>query len=208
MIFIDLGRRPFEEAWKKQRETLVQVSSGKTDETVFLVEHPPVFTVGRRGNKENLLSRFDWDGNPLKVISIDRGGDITYHGPGQLVVYPVLDLRHRGRDVLGYLRGLEECVLRTASSFGIEAYRRDGLTGIWTEKGKLASIGITVRRWTTMHGFALNVDPDLRYFKLMHPCGIPECPVTSISRLLDRPVDFEEVIRVVKARFREVYGRD
>lgn len=205
MIFIDLGRLPFERAWDQQQEILNLVASGKTEETVFLVEHPPVFTVGRKGDPHNLLSTTDWNENPLKVISIDRGGDITYHGPGQLVVYPVLDLKKRGRDVLRYLRGLEECLLSVASEMEITAFRREGLTGIWTEEGKLASIGISVRRWTTMHGFALNVDPDLRYFKLMHPCGIPECPVTSMSRLLDREVTFNEVIPIIKTSFRQVF---
>lgn len=185
-----------------------EIASGRQPETVFLLEHPHVFTIGRTGDNANLLASRDWRGDPIELVRINRGGDVTYHGPGQLVGYPVLDLRTRGRDVHRYLRDLEEVLIRTAADFGVRAHRREGLTGVWTDGGKLASIGVGVRRWITMHGFALNVRPDLRYFQLIHPCGIQDCPVTSLSELLDRPVQLSEAIPACRRRLREVFGFD
>ena len=136
-----------------------------------------------------------------------RGGHITYHGPGQLVGYPILDLRRRGRDVHLYLRNLEKCLIRTARDFGLSACRREGLTGIWTEEGKLGSIGVGVRKWITMHGFSLNVATDLRFFEVIDPCGIPGCQVTSMSKLLKRTVSIEEVVPVVSRHLKQVLGK-
>jgi lipoyl(octanoyl) transferase len=205
MRFVDLGLIGFEEAFRKQEATVRQVSEEALDETVYLLEHPHVFTCGRGGSEANLLSGSDWEGNPIQLCRINRGGDVTYHGPGQLVGYPHLDLRLRDGDVHRYLRLLEECLIATVAEFGVAGFRREGLTGVWTEKGKLASIGIGVRRWITMHGFALNVSTDLRYFELINPCGMVACPVVSMSSLLSRPVDMRSVkeafTRCFTARF-------
>ena len=206
MDFIDLGTISFTNAYNRQIEMLASISAGSSSEAVLLLEHPHVFTTGRRGLDENLLASRDFHGNPLEVVRINRGGDVTYHGPGQLVVYPLLDLRRRGRDLNHYLRSLEECVINTARHFGVTSYRRDGLTGVWTDHGKLASIGVGVRRWITMHGLALNVSTDLSYFKLINPCGIPECPVTSLERLLDGPVGMQEVKDTIKSTMSDVFA--
>ncbi len=203
---MDLGKISFTQAWARQEETVRQVAGKEAPETVFLLEHPHVFTIGRVGLAENLLAEKDWDGNPIELVRINRGGDVTYHGPGQLVGYPHLDLRERGRDVHYYLRSLEESLIRTAARFGIEAYRRDGLTGVWTDQGKLAAIGVGVRHWITMHGFALNVTTDLRYFQFLNPCGIAGCPVTSLSLLLARPVTLDEVKPVYRECFEEIFN--
>ena len=198
MEFKDLGTISFSEAYELQAQQLEEIHCGNSPETVFLLEHPPVFTTGRRGLDENLIATRNHRGEVLEVVRINRGGDVTYHGPGQLVVYPLLDLRKRGRDLNRYLRSLEESVIQTSEHFGIHSYRRDSLTGVWTDHGKLASIGVGVRRWITMHGLALNVSTDLRCFELINPCGIPGCPVTSLERLLGERVDMAEVKRVIQ----------
>ncbi len=206
MVFVNLGRVEFREALARQEALVEAIASGREPETVLLLEHSPVFTVGRAGDSSNLLSAHDFDENPLKLVRINRGGDVTFHGPGQLVAYPHLDLRQRGRDVHRYLRQLEETLIRLAEDFEIRAFRREGLTGVWTDRGKLASLGVGVRRWITMHGLALNVSTDLRYFSLIHPCGIVDCRVTSLSELLGRHVGLGEVVPRFQHCFEGVFA--
>lgn len=206
MRFVDLGCRDFRDALTIQEAAVADIASGREEEIVHFVEHPNVFTVGRGGDAGNLLAQEDWDGNPIQLERIGRGGDVTYHGPGQLVGYPHLDLRTRGRDVHRYLRNVEEVLIETASALGVQAYRRPGLTGVWTDDGKLASIGVAVRRWVTWHGFALNVSTDLRYFRLMNPCGIAGCPVASVRSVLGREVNLDQVKTVVRSEMLKVFG--
>ncbi|MFQ5740922.1 MAG: lipoyl(octanoyl) transferase LipB [Acidobacteriota bacterium] len=205
MDFISLGRVSFDEARRKQEEAVEKIAFEGAPERVYLLEHPHVFTLGRGGEASNLLARQDWADHPIQLVRINRGGDITYHGPGQLVGYPHLDLRSRGRDVHRYLRGLEEVLIRTAARWGVHAFRRAGLTGVWTDRGKLASIGVGVRHWVTLHGFALNACTDLRYFQLINPCGMEGCRVTSFSHLLERHVTAPELIPALTLAFREVF---
>lgn len=204
--FLDLGRIDYRAALQRQEEAVAEIAAGG-DERVFLLEHPHVITLGRRADERNLIDRHGPEGITIEVHRIGRGGDVTYHGPGQLVGYPLLHLDRRRRDLHLFLRDLEESLIRTATTFGVSAFRRPGLTGVWTESGKLASIGIGVRRWVTWHGFALNVSTDLRYFGLMHPCGIPDCPMTSLERLTGRSVPMPEVKSTFKQAFVEVFGR-
>lgn len=189
-----------------QVEAVPAIASGDQPETVFLLEHPHVFTIGRRGAEENLISNVDFDGSPLNAVRINRGGDITYHGPGQLVGYPLLDLNRRSKDLHRFLRDLEECLIRVAADYGVSAYRKEGLTGAWTDSGKLASIGIGVRQWVTMHGFALNVLTDLRYFQLINPCGMPGCPMVSLSQLSSSEVKMTEVKECLERHFRQLFS--
>ncbi len=205
--FVDLGTVGYVAALRLQEEALAEVAGGG-EERVFLLEHPHVITLGRRAASENLIEERGPDGSRLEVHRIGRGGDITYHGPGQLVGYPHLHLDRRSRDLHRYLRQLEESLIRTAARFGVNSYRRPGLTGVWTDAGKLASIGIGVRRWVTMHGFALNVSTDLRYFGLINPCGIPGCPMTSLERLTGGPVAMKLVKSQFQEAFIEVFGAD
>ncbi len=195
-----LGLVDYDKALDLQTQTLESLSRGVISERIFLLEHPHVFTVGRRGQGSPAQAAH----GSIRTVPICRGGDITYHGPGQLVGYPILDLRQRGRDVHLYLRKLEECLIRTVRDFGLNAGRRESLTGIWTSQGKLASIGIAVKKWVTMHGFALNVVTDLRYFEGIDPCGIPGCPVTSMSDLLKREISIEEVLPVLSRHLTRV----
>lgn len=205
MRFLDLGTVDFHEALRLQAATLAEIAAGGAEETVYLLEHPHVFTIGRRGRESNLLARRDFEGREISVARINRGGDITYHGPGQLVGYPLLDLRRRQRDLHRFLRDLEYCLIRTAAEFGVEAFRREGLTGVWTREGKLASIGIGVRNWITMHGFALNVATDLRYFGLINPCGIEACPVVSLEALVGGKIPLVQVKESVRGAFAQVF---
>ncbi len=189
-----------------QEETCQGVASGAREETVYLLEHPPVFTQGRKGGAGGAASLYNWHGKSIPLVETNRGGGITFHGPGQLVGYPQLDLRSRGRDLHRYLRDLEETLIRTAAALGVPSFRREGLTGVWTEAGKLASIGVGVRHWVTMHGFAVNVNTELRYFQLIHACGIEDCPVTSLSKELGVPVDMGAVKASSREALVEVLG--
>lgn len=206
MLFVDLGFIDFQSAFRKQEETVRQIVEKKHPEIVYLLEHPHVFTVGRGGKAENLLAAKDWQGNAIELIRINRGGDVTYHGPGQLVGYPHLRIAVRGRDVHRYLRDLEETLIRTAARFDVPAFRTAGRTGVWTKKGKLASLGVGIRRWVSMHGFALNVNTDLRYFQLINPCGITGCPVTSIRDFTGSAAGMAEVKSAFQEAFVEVFG--
>ena len=174
LIARDLGIIAFHEAYAIQQQLAAEVFAG-APETLLLLEHPPVYTIGSGGNEANLLDP------AIEVVRINRGGDVTWHGPGQLVGYPVVNLGRRGRDLHRYLRFLEELLLVVAADFRVAAWRVPGRTGVWTEQGKLASIGVGVRRWVTMHGFALNVSVDLAGFDRINPCGIAGCPITSLQ---------------------------
>jgi lipoyl(octanoyl) transferase len=189
MKVVWLGRIEFSRGLEIQAEALEQCDR-TGEETLFLLEHEPVYTIGRRLDKSSL-------GNvaylPHPVFEINRGGQATYHGPGQLVGYPILDLKKRGKDLHVYLRSVETAVIRLVESFGVEAAFCDGKTGVWVQNRKIASIGIGVRRWISMHGFALNVSSDLTGFLSITPCGLTGVRMTSLSLELDREVSLEEV---------------
>ncbi len=202
-----LGRLPYEEAWDLQRAIHEGKTTGRTlDDYLLLLEHPHVYTVGRNGDGANLLV----DADSLSTIDaeihhVDRGGDITYHGPGQLVGYPVLSLDDP-KQVVPYVRRLEEVLIRTLADFGVDSWREAGLTGVWTKAGKVAAIGVRVSRQVTMHGFALNLHPEMSYFEKMNPCGISDRSVTSLTALLGRKVTLQEAVEVLLPHFGEVFG--
>ncbi len=195
MEILDLGIMDFAGAFALQERVVEGLCDGRNGETLLLLEHPPVYTIGRGGSETNILDR------EIEAIRINRGGDVTYHGPGQLIGYPIINLGPRGRDLHRYLRFLEELLISAVADFGVSAYRVGGRTGIWTEKGKLASIGVGVRRWVTMHGFALNVSTELSRFSAINPCGIEACPVTSLEEMCGCSVPMGEVKSVVRERF-------
>ena len=187
MIVRNLGIIDFHDALALQQRLAADVAADAAPETLLLMEHPPVYTIGTGGSEANILD------TTVKAVRINRGGDVTWHGPGQVVGYPMVNLGRRGRDLHRYLRFLEELLIVVAADFRVEAWRIPGRTGIWTEEGKLASIGVGVRRWVAMHGFALNVAPDLRAFARINPCGFPDCPVTSLAAEGVAPVAMEQV---------------
>ncbi len=195
MQTLDLGLIEFQEAYALQELLVAGVAAGTEPERLLLLEHPPVYTIGSGGSEANIL---DPDVTPLRI---NRGGDVTWHGPGQLVGYPIVSLGRRRRDLHSYLRFLEELLIAVADDFRVEAWRIPGRTGVWTEQGKLASIGVGVRRWVTMHGFALNVAPDLSSFARINPCGMVGCPVTSLAAETESEVSLGEVKARVAVRF-------
>ncbi len=195
MKTLDLGTIDFHEAYAIQESLAAEVFSGAAPETLLLLEHPPVYTIGSGGSEGNILDP------AISAVRINRGGDVTWHGPGQLVGYPIVNLGARCRDLHRYLRFLEELLVAVAANFRVESWRIPGRTGVWTEEGKLASIGVGVRRWVTMHGFALNVTADLTGFGRINPCGIEGCPVTSLGRETGREVSMVHVKGMVADMF-------
>jgi lipoyl(octanoyl) transferase len=190
---LDLGLVPYREAWDLQRALAGAVSQGAIPDTVVFLEHPPVVTLGRRAEEGELHVP---EGAEVEVVETDRGGKSTFHGPGQLVCYPILDLRRYGKDVKKYVRHLEEALIRTVAPLGIEATRIDGLTGVWLQRPprKIASIGVHISRWITTHGYALNVDLDPAPFtEWITACGLEDAAFTTIARELDRPITVDEV---------------
>ena len=201
---LEWGRLGYEVAHHKQLELLAQRQKGKCEDALVLVEHDHVYTLGRRKeSRSNVLSAGE-----VPVVEVERGGDVTYHGPGQLVVYPVLLLREGEKDLHGFLRNLEEAMIATCSAFGILAGREPGKTGVWREGRKLASIGIACRKWVTFHGLALNVHPDLDYFRRINPCGFSSSIMTSMEVEAGAAIAFDEVKKELIARLLEFLKRE
>jgi lipoate-protein ligase B len=203
---LNLGRTLYRDAWELQRSLAAAVSQGAIPDTIVLVEHPPVITLGRRTDERELHVPVDAD---VEIVETDRGGKSTYHGPGQLVGYPILDLNRHGRDVRGYCRDLEESVIRTLAAFGIEATRLEGLTGVWLERPprKICSIGVHISRWITTHGYALNVDLDLAPFtEWITACGLDDAAFTTMAGELGRPLAVDDVRPTAAAALAEVFG--
>lgn len=191
-----IGLVPYKDALDLQMRLLEKRKNGEIGDTLLLLEHPPTFTIGRKGNKGHLLINERYlSERGIHFEEISRGGDITFHGPGQLVGYPIIDLSAQGRDVHKYLRGLEEFIVSVLKDLNIEASRIEGLTGVWVDGHKIASIGVGVKRWITYHGFALNVNTDLSYFDMIVPCGIPDVKMTSITDWLEEKeeIDMEDI---------------
>jgi lipoyl(octanoyl) transferase len=215
-----LGRVDYDQAWALQRDLALRRARAETEDTLLLLEHPPVYTTGRRALptgrqalRDRLLVPRETLGAPL--LTVDRGGDITFHGPGQLIAYPIIALGPRPRGVQAYIRGLEEVIIRTLAGYGIEAGREEGLTGVWAGRDKIAAIGVRVSRpggaaggWVTSHGLALNVSVDMGWFRRIIPCGIPGRGVTSMERLTGCPVPLPQVAESLACKFGPVFGRN
>lgn len=216
-----LGSKDFQTMWNHQRALFDKRVNDEIPDTLLFVEHDPVFTIGRTGTEDNILD--DNGENQINknvvtnvsgqtkigstpVVHIDRGGDITYHGPGQLVGYPIIKLSDYYLDLHRYLRDLEEVIIRTLSGYNLNAGREKGKTGVWIEGAKIAAIGVKVTRWVTMHGFALNVSTDLNYFERIVPCGIENCRVTSMHELTGENYSLKEVSEKVSENFQTVFG--
>jgi lipoyl(octanoyl) transferase len=202
---MNLGLVPYGEAWELQRSLAGAVSQGAIPDTILLLEHPPVVTLGRRADESELHVP---EGAQVDVVETDRGGKSTFHGPGQLVCYPILDLNRHGRDVKRYVRDLEEALIRTLAAVGVAAEQIDGLTGVWLTRPprKIASIGVHVSRWITTHGYALNVDLDPAPFTdWITACGLEDAAFTTIAREVGRPVSVDEVRPHAAAALADVF---
>jgi lipoyl(octanoyl) transferase len=208
---VDLGLMGYAEAWALQKRVVAARKAGAIEDVLLLCEHPHVITQGRSGKREHLLvSEHVLKQKGVEFHATDRGGDITYHGPGQIVGYPIFNLGVIRRDVVWYVRMLEEAMMRATAEFGIAAERVTGKTGIWVKnkktEEKLAAIGVHISRWVTSHGFAYNVSTDLRFFDLIVPCGIADRKATSLEKLLGRPVETKEVALRIANYLGEAFG--
>lgn len=206
LLVNDLGLMKYGPALEKQRELVELRKNGEISDRLLIVEHPHVVTMGRNGHSENLLAQPELLARSgIEFYETDRGGDVTYHGPGQIVGYPILDLREWKRDVHAYVRAIEQTIIGALAGFGIQAGREAGATGVWTSDGKIAAIGVHISRWVTSHGFALNLDTDLNYFRYIVPCGLTR-PVTSM-RKLGCPAGRAEVVSALIENFGRVFER-
>jgi lipoyl(octanoyl) transferase len=202
-----LGRMSYGDAWELQRQRFDAVLRGEAPNTFLLCEHPDVITLGRnsRGDDNLLLSRQLLEANGYEVFDVDRGGDVTYHGPGQLVGYPIIRLADFREDLGWYMRSIEEVIIRGIAHYGIEGGRKEGMTGVWANQRKICAIGVRASRWVTMHGFALNVTTDLRRFEAIVPCGITDYAVTSIEQETGGQPELEEVAKAVVSEWDGVF---
>ncbi len=202
-----LGLIDYAAGLELQRERVAQRKAGAIPDTLLLLEHPHVYTLGRNADEKNLLVSAEWlASRGAQVFRTDRGGDVTYHGPGQLVGYPILDLTQHRRDISWYMRSLEEVFIRTARDYGIEAGRSPGAAGVWVGNDKLVAMGVHLARWVTSHGFAFNVNTDLSYFEAIVPCGLRGKGVTSLAKLLGRRIEMKKVVDGVAEHFATVFG--
>ena len=200
------GQISYRDAYRLQRQLLEERAEGRIPDTLLLLEHPPTITVGKSGKLENILaSPEELARKGVSLVFIDRGGDVTYHGPGQLVGYPIFDLRGWGKDIHRYIRNLEEAIIRTLKDFSIESGRDKNHPGVWVDNQEIAAIGLRLKKWITMHGFALNVNTNLEHFSLIYPCGFTDRTATSISQQLGRETSMATVTEILLSHFAEIF---
>ena len=181
---LDLGLSDYNDTWKLQKKLQSKRILGEIEDHLLLVEHPPVFTLGKNASKQHIMN----NSGDLSIIQTDRGGNITFHGPGQLVGYPILDLNHYKRSITWYMRELEQLVIDVLGEYDIKASRKKGLTGTWVKDKKIAALGVRISRWVTMHGLSFNINPDLNFYNNIIPCGIKEYGVTSMAKIMGNEV--------------------
>jgi len=209
LLYSNLGIIDYKEAWDLQKELFTRRVNAETEDILFLLEHPNTYTLGKTADRENLKGSEDYlKNNQISVYDIDRGGDITYHGPGQIVGYPIIDLNYWQKDTHKYLRALEEVIIRTCAEYNLICDRNPKHTGVWINDAKIAAIGIKVSRWVTMHGFAFNINTDLNLFNGIIPCGIQDKSVTSLKKELNREVVISEVKERIVKNFKEIFNYD
>ena len=189
---IDLGISEFKDTWKLQKELQEKRIMGEIEDQLILVEHPAVYTLGKNASKEHILKRREG----VSIVQTDRGGNITFHGPGQLVGYPILDLNFYKRSITWYMRELEQLMIDVLKEYGIKGSTKKGLTGTWVKDRKIAALGVRISRWVTMHGFSLNINPDLNYYQDIIPCGIQGYGVTSMAMIMGEEVPSMDEVKV------------
>ena len=195
---LDLGLSDYNDTWKLQKKLQSKRILGEIEDHLLLVEHPPVFTLGKNASKQNIIN----NSKDVSIIQTDRGGNITFHGPGQLVCYPILDLNHYKRSITWYMRELEQLIIDVLVEYGIKASRKKGLTGTWVKDKKIAALGVRISRWVTMHGLSFNINPDLNFYNNIIPCGIKEYGVTSMAKIMGNEVpSMDEIKAKMTKRF-------
>ena len=205
ILINDLGRKNYETVLSLQKDLQEQRIKGDIPDTLILVEHEPVYTLGKNANEDHLLQSRD---KSIEVFNIGRGGDVTFHGPGQLVGYPILDLRNYKKSVSWYMRRLEELIIMVLKEFDIKGSRIKGLTGVWVNNKKIAAQGVRISRWVTMHGFSINVCPQLSYYDGIIPCGILNYEVTSMEKCLKKRLSMEKIKNAVSRIFLDLFNRE
>ena len=204
---LDLGLIDYQKAWDLQHDLWLRRVKGELPNLLLLLEHPHVITLGRRGNRSHLIvSPETLEAMKIPVIHVERGGDITYHGPGQIVVYPILDLKDYGYRLVRYVDQLEELVLRVLKDFGIEGRRDPSNRGVWVDKDKIASVGVAIKQGVSFHGVALNYETDLKYFDLIHPCGLEGKKMTMMSKILGAKISRDRLCERICFHFKEIFG--
>ena len=203
--FIYLGKQEYQPIWKLQNRLHQAVKDNVIPSIVLYLEHPHVYTFGKNANKDFLLNSRPKN---VDVIQSDRGGQVTYHGPGQLVGYPIINLNHFHKSVSWYMRSLEQVIISTLKNYQIDSERKDEMTGVWVDDEKICAMGVRLSRWVTMHGFALNLKPDMKYYDCMIPCGIQEFGVTSMSDILSKDIDIVEVMEKLSFEFLNIFKKN
>ena len=206
IVVCDLGLVSYQEAWDLQKKYFELRTIDKIDDILFICEHPHTYTLGKVADKENLLlNEAELSEKGIEIFEIDRGGDITYHGPGQIVGYAIIDLKNWKKDTHLYLRALEQVLIDTCGHYGLNSGRKEAYTGVWIDNRKICAIGVKISRWITMHGFAFNVNTDLSLFDGIIPCGITDKEVTSLSKELEQEINIGDVKKEVVKKFNKVF---
>ena len=207
LIITDIGRQNYQPVLDYQRKLHKFRLDQKIADTLIFVEHSPVYTIGKNGTDLHVIASAEFlKKNNIEVAEVDRGGDVTYHGPGQLVGYPIFDLNQHKKSVSWYMHSLEQVLIETLSHWGINGKRNEGYTGVWVDDEKIVAMGVRISRWVTMHGFAFNLNPQLEHFNGIIPCGIFHGGVTSLKKILNKPVKIEEVKEVVIQSFKNIFN--
>ncbi len=206
---IDLGLMDYEKAWDLQHHLWQKRVEGHLPDLVLLLEHPHVFTLGRRGNRSHLIvSPEILEAMKIPILHVERGGDVTYHGPGQMVVYPILGLKDYGYRLVRYVDQLEEVILRLLKDFRIEGRRDPSNRGVWVNEDKIASIGVAIKRWVSFHGFSLNYETDLKYFDLINPCGLVGRKMTTMAKILGKEIYRKQLVERICFHFNQIFERN
>ena len=206
LTIMDLGVTSYEDAYFLQKKIAGSIRENAADDTLMLLEHPNVFTIGRSGSRENILDKELFDKEGFKVVHIDRGGDITFHGRGQLVAYPVFDLKRHGKDIRLFIQNLERVLGLTIEAYGLKADKKKQSTGLWTGGYKIGFIGIGISNWISYHGLSINANVDLKYFSAIRPCGIDSLKVNSLEKMLGRHINMDALKGLVAEKCCEVFG--
>jgi lipoate-protein ligase B len=209
MQVIDLGSSGYKEVWDLQKELHGQRVEKRIPNTLILVEHKPVITMGKSGQDVNVLYPVEFlKKKGIEYYQIERGGDVTFHGPGQLVGYPIFNVKDGLAGIKPFINGIEDVIIRSLGDYNVAAYRKEKMIGVWTDKGKVCSIGVAVKRWVSYHGFALNINTDLSYFDLIVPCGLKNVEMTSMQEILGKEISMEKVKQSVIRNFSAIFKSD